>query len=47
MVDAMKHFDANVNAMLSSGQVAVESGKSLNLNGVTDHVKAGILASGG
>ena len=47
MVDVMKRFDNNGNALLSTGHAAVDIGKSLNLPGVADSVKNGMLAGSG
>jgi hypothetical protein len=47
MVDVMKRFDSNGNTLISTGQAATSLGKTLNLPGVADSVKNGVLASGG
>jgi hypothetical protein len=47
MVDVMKRFDSNGNALIATGQAATSLGKTLNLPGVADSARNGILASNG
>jgi hypothetical protein len=47
MVDVMKRFDSNGNALISSGQAAASLGKTLNLPGVADSARNGMLVSSG